>query len=107
MNIIERGRAFLQSLQALAGRSAWDWKQCPTCGSRLTIKNGSYTRRPRFFSGGGGMVSTAPDYLRFAQMLANGGELRPLRTSISDPLAGGPRLLSPAAAPNTPSWSPS
>ncbi len=31
--------------------------------------------RPRFLSGGGGMVSTAPDYLRFAQMMLNGGEL--------------------------------
>ena len=51
MNIIERGRAFLQSLQALAGRSAWDWKQCPACGSRLTIKNGGYTRRPWSFKG--------------------------------------------------------
>jgi CubicO group peptidase (beta-lactamase class C family) len=28
-----------------------------------------------FFSGGGGLVSTAPDYLRFCQMLLNGGEL--------------------------------
>ena len=27
----------------------------------------------RFFSGGGGLVSTATDYLRFAQMLLNGG----------------------------------
>jgi len=51
MNIIERGRAFLQSLQALAGRSAWDWKQCPTCGSRLTIKNGGYLRQPWTFRG--------------------------------------------------------
>jgi hypothetical protein len=48
MNIIERGRAFLQSLRELAGRSAWDWKRCPQCGSRLTIKNGSYQRRPWF-----------------------------------------------------------
>jgi CubicO group peptidase (beta-lactamase class C family) len=30
---------------------------------------------PKFFSGGGGLVSTAHDYLRFAQMLVNGGEL--------------------------------
>jgi Beta-lactamase class C and other penicillin binding proteins len=28
-----------------------------------------------FFSGGGGLYSTASDYLRFAQMLLNGGEL--------------------------------
>jgi CubicO group peptidase (beta-lactamase class C family) len=33
------------------------------------------TLRPNFLSGGGGMVSTAPDYLRLAQMLLNGGEL--------------------------------
>ena len=37
---------------------------------------------PRFESGGGGLVSTAEDYLRFAQMLLNGGEL------------GGARILS-------------
>ena len=48
MNIIERGRAFVQSLRELAGRSAWDWKRCPKCGSTLTIKNGGYTRHPWF-----------------------------------------------------------
>jgi CubicO group peptidase (beta-lactamase class C family) len=31
--------------------------------------------RWRIFSGGGGLVGTAPDYLRFAQMLLNGGTL--------------------------------
>ncbi len=31
------------------------------------------------YSGGGGLVSTASDYLRFAQMLANGGELEGVR----------------------------
>jgi transposase-like protein len=51
MNIIERGRAFLQSLQALAGRSAWDWKRCPQCGDTLTIQNGGYTRGPWFLDG--------------------------------------------------------
>jgi len=51
MNIIERGKAFLQSLRALGRRTVWDWKRCPACGSTLTIKNGSYTRRPWFFSG--------------------------------------------------------
>jgi len=34
-----------------------------------------YTRPPRFLSGGAGLVSTASDYMRFAQMLLNGGEL--------------------------------
>lgn len=33
------------------------------------------TTKPKLFSGGGGLVSTAPDYLRFCQMLLNGGEL--------------------------------
>jgi transposase-like protein len=48
MNIIERGRAFLQSLREIAGRSAWDWRRCPRCGSTLTIKNGGYWRHPWF-----------------------------------------------------------
>jgi CubicO group peptidase (beta-lactamase class C family) len=40
-------------------------------------------RKPRtFLSGGGGLVSTAADYLRFAQMMCNGGVL------------GGARILS-------------
>lgn len=36
---------------------------------------GVRTSAPAFISGGGGLVSTAGDYLRFAQMLANGGSL--------------------------------
>ena len=35
--------------------------------------------RPKYLSGGGGMVSTATDYLRFSQMLLNGGELGGVR----------------------------
>ena len=34
-----------------------------------------YAEKPTMPSGGGGMVSTAEDYFRFAQMLCNGGEL--------------------------------
>lgn len=34
-----------------------------------------YSAQPTMPSGGGGLVSTADDYYRFAQMLANGGEL--------------------------------
>jgi CubicO group peptidase (beta-lactamase class C family) len=45
---------------------------------------GRYTRGGnKLFSGGGGLVSTSSDYLRFAQMLANGGTL------------DGTRILSP------------
>lgn len=42
-----------------------------------------YLRTPSFISGGGGLVSTAADYLRFCRMLLNGGVL------------AGTRLLSP------------
>ena len=42
-----------------------------------------YLQGTKFHSGGGGLVSTTRDYLRFAQMLLNGGEL------------DGVRLLSP------------
>jgi CubicO group peptidase (beta-lactamase class C family) len=42
------------------------------------------TSRPNYLSGGHGMVSTASDYVRFSQMLLNGGELE------------GVRLLSPS-----------
>jgi CubicO group peptidase (beta-lactamase class C family) len=38
---------------------------------------------PTFFSGGAGLVSTTMDYMRFCQMLLNGGELN------------GARILSP------------
>ena len=51
MNIIERGREFLQSLQALANRTVWDWKRCPACGSMVTVKWGFYQRKPWFLSG--------------------------------------------------------
>jgi CubicO group peptidase (beta-lactamase class C family) len=34
-----------------------------------------YRAKPAFLSGGGGLVSTSADYLRFIQMLCNGGEL--------------------------------
>ena len=33
----------------------------------------------KFFSGGGGLLSTASDYARFCQMLVNGGELNGMR----------------------------
>ncbi|MBR0874789.1 serine hydrolase [Bradyrhizobium tropiciagri] len=37
------------------------------------------TTPAKLFSGAGGLVSTAPDYLRFSQMLLNGGELDGVR----------------------------
>jgi CubicO group peptidase (beta-lactamase class C family) len=38
-------------------------------------ETGIYSKPATFFSGGGGLVSTAADYLRFCSMLLNGGEL--------------------------------
>jgi CubicO group peptidase (beta-lactamase class C family) len=35
----------------------------------------TYLTEPTFFSGGAGLVSTTADYLRFCQMLQNGGDL--------------------------------
>jgi CubicO group peptidase (beta-lactamase class C family) len=44
-----------------------------------SVWEGDVTKRQPFFSGGGGMVSTVPDFLRFCQMLLNGGELDGVR----------------------------
>ena len=46
---------------------------------------GDYDKTPTMPSGGGGLVTTAMDYYRFAQMLGNGGQLN------------GVRVLSPAS----------
>ncbi|MGG5887755.1 serine hydrolase domain-containing protein [Falsiroseomonas sp. HC035] len=45
----------------------------PVTGRRMAIPDA--LQKPQWFSGGGGMVSTAGDYARFCQMLLNGGEL--------------------------------
>jgi CubicO group peptidase (beta-lactamase class C family) len=45
----------------------------PTTGIRWPTID--VAKRPSWMSGGAGMVSTASDYARFAQMLLNGGEL--------------------------------
>ena len=39
------------------------------------ISVNNFLRKPGYFSGGGQLISTGDDYWRFAQMLANGGEL--------------------------------
>ncbi|WP_050628754.1 serine hydrolase domain-containing protein [Bradyrhizobium viridifuturi] len=41
--------------------------------------DGDVGKPQTFFSGGGGIVSTVPDFLRFCQMLLNGGELDGVR----------------------------
>lgn len=44
-------------------------------GELIAGELGDYAKEPTMASGGGGMVSTAEDYFRFASMLANRGEL--------------------------------
>ena len=41
--------------------------------------NASYREPKKYFSGGAGMVSTAPDYARFCEMLLGGGEREGVR----------------------------
>jgi len=65
-----------------------------------------YCKEVTMFSGGGGLVSTTKDYLRFCQMLLNGGELNGVRLispktlelmtgdhTKKTPHAGGPIVL--------------
>lgn len=46
-----------------------------------------FTERPALLEGAVGLVSTVPDYLRFSQMLANGGELDGKRLLRADTVA--------------------
>lgn len=56
----------------------------PLGDARNLLPDRDVTKPTTLFSGGGGLVSTAADYLRFGQMLLNGGGL------------DGARILSPA-----------
>jgi CubicO group peptidase (beta-lactamase class C family) len=47
----------------------WQIPEAPPMTQRFDVAH-----KPRFESGGGGLTSTMDDYLRFAIMLANGGE---------------------------------
>ncbi|MEX2583647.1 MAG: serine hydrolase domain-containing protein [Gemmatimonadota bacterium] len=47
----------------------------------------SFERSARFLSGGGGLISTPGDYIRFAQMLLNGGELDGVRILTPESVA--------------------
>src|SRR5882672_3899974 len=51
----------------------------PATGKRPPMPYSEAARGRGWHSGGGGLVSTAADYLRFCQMLLNGGELAAVR----------------------------
>ena len=59
------------------GRLGACYNATPQGGLKLQDdpQTSTYLQPPSFLSGGGGLVSTAADYLRFANMLLNGGEL--------------------------------
>jgi CubicO group peptidase (beta-lactamase class C family) len=67
--------------------------------------NHDFSAKPAFLSGGGGLVSTAADYMRFCQMLLNGGQLngarllspRTVELMRTNVLAPGLPILSPGA----------
>jgi CubicO group peptidase (beta-lactamase class C family) len=58
---------------AKQARIAEGFAKDPDTGAAINMLN--VREPPRFLAGGQGLVSTAADYLRFAQMLLNGGEL--------------------------------
>ena len=48
-------------------------------GKLTRTDRGSFLNQPKFFSGGGGLTSTAGDYMKFAQMQLNGGSINGTR----------------------------
>jgi CubicO group peptidase (beta-lactamase class C family) len=70
--------------------------------------NHDFSAKPALSSGGGGLVSTATDYMRFCQMMLNGGQLdgvrilSPLsvelmRTNVLAPMTPSAAILAPGA----------
>ena len=72
-----------------AGRLATLYAPMPGTKQAFPLKtqSGFVLQPPDCLIGGGGMVSTAGDYMKFADMLRRGG--------VADPTLGGARLLSP------------
>jgi CubicO group peptidase (beta-lactamase class C family) len=60
------------------GRYARALSKCPLTGEALVVHHAT-GQQMKWESGGGGAVSTAADYLRFVQMLLNGGTLEGTR----------------------------
>lgn len=63
-------------------RFAVNYSIDPKTGERAVFdrpETSTYAKPPSFASGGGGLVSTADDYMRFARMILNEGELDGVR----------------------------
>lgn len=57
------------------GRAATVYRQDQESGALNPIAFVQHDTPPAFCGGGGGLISTADDYLKFARMMMNGGEL--------------------------------
>jgi CubicO group peptidase (beta-lactamase class C family) len=87
---------------AKQARIAEPFAKDPVSGAPINLLN--VRTKPKYLAGGQGLVSTAADYLRFAQMMLNGGELDGVRIlskktveyMTSDHLGG---IRGPAYAP--------
>jgi CubicO group peptidase (beta-lactamase class C family) len=75
LNLTATGFSVSQSQAGNIAESQVD----PATGKRPAMIVDNLTNKPKWLSGGGGMVSTAEDYARFCQMLLNGGELNGVR----------------------------
>jgi CubicO group peptidase (beta-lactamase class C family) len=69
-----------------AHRLARQYNQAAAGGLTRT-DTGQFLSKPKFFSGGGGLTSTANDYMKFAQMHLNKGELNGVRILSEDAIA--------------------
>lgn len=67
--------------------------------------NSRYLSSPRLIQGGSGLISSMDDYLRFARMLLNGGELDGVRIISADAVAEMARDQLPPEV-DGPSWAP-
>ena len=67
--------------ESKSARLASCYRFTPTHPMRLVDdpESSPYLNKPTFVSGGGGLVSTMADYLRFCRMLLNGGSLNGAR----------------------------
>lgn len=66
-------------------RIAEPFAACPDTGAQVQLLDPR--RPPRFESGGGGLMSSAPDYARFLMMLRNGGQFDGVRLVSPQTLA--------------------
>jgi len=71
----------------MRGRAATVYRLEEVTGVLEPVAFHRYDTPPEFCGGGGGLISTADDYLKFARLLLNGGELDGVRLLKSETVA--------------------